>query len=384
MLYGKHITTDSGTYSIDKLIVEIWFGMELVSKEYLSTLFELYGWKYYGLQWEKKEIDSAMWLTHRYRFWQNDCDTSVVLELLERKVMEKWRTNKVDEDGDFTGKIVVTKRLKGYDRGVRIQFNPNKHLNHVIVKKFFDWYNTISNQALIKFEINMAPQWRWRRVDYAFDVPDCMDNLVLLSRKEEAYQYTTRYYGRRGKNGHTRMYDKKEEVNRHSFGEKLTEPLTRFEWEQHNEQDITFDKPLRLGEIPGKLQWLRFIKLGELNACLKTLDKRTAKKVKENCFQEIPFDTSNFEKLLQEYQQEFGLPDNRHFVTFGEYSKMSSDEKADWSEVMAADWGATRAEMWDKLNGIASCAGADTVPDDGLPDTEDLEREFYNTKPARE
>ena len=87
----------------------------------------MYGWKYYGYEWEKKKIDSAMWTTHRYIYRENTCDTSVVIELLERKVVDSFTIKKTDEDGNFTGERVKIKRILGYDRGVRIQFNPNKH-----------------------------------------------------------------------------------------------------------------------------------------------------------------------------------------------------------------------------------------------------------------
>ena len=349
-MYGKHIVTDSGVYSIDKLIVEVWFPpCTPWDGEILKTTFELQGLKYfadYGLgTFEEKKLEGKMWLTHRFRYVMPQCESGVIVELLERRMKGRMASGKKDEDGEPTGEKVSVSLGSQY--GVRIQFNPNKHLESPIIRRFFDWYHDVGPS-----DMGLEPFWRWRRVDYAFDVAKGMEELLLLSRKEEAYQYGTRYYGRRGKNGHTRMYDKQKEYNRHVFHkDKLTAPLTRFEWEQHNEQDLTFDTPLYLGELPPRMPWLRFIKLEEMNHCLDTLDRRTKKKIKESCFQAIPFDTTLFDRLLEEYREEFGLDLSRHGMTLKEYMDKSQQESLE------------------RFNEET--------------DTAELESEFYNNRPAK-
>lgn len=368
-LYGKHIITDGGTYSIDKLIVELWFDLNQVEQSMLITSFDLLGYKECGYSWEKKEIDSATWLTHRYRFSVPKCDTGIIVEMLERKVKQVHHYFEFDEDGDRTGKTKTEVDVLGNQYGVRIQFNPNKHLASPVITRFFDWYKRMSDAFLMK-GWTYPVHWRWRRVDYAFDVPLGMDEVCLLSRKEEAYQYTTRYYGKRGKNGHTRVYDKRAEYNRHPNNTpRMKEVLTRFEWEQHSEQDVTFDKPLIYGDIPKQYQWLRFIKLGELNACLKTLDKRTRKKIKDNCFREIPFDTGIFDKLLKEYQEDFGLQDDRHWIKWVDEDLLTDEERENCLSVWRMDANMVKLKMLAELN--------------DLPDTENLEREFYNNSPIK-
>ena len=409
MLYGKHITTESGTYSIDKLIVEIWFPFKTITKEILAGTFENVGLQSYIQQFgpgsfEKKKIETVMWLTDRYRYVMPESETSVVIELLERAVVDRLRETIKDDDGNIEkGKLI--KMNLGPQFGVRIQFNPNKHMEHPIIQRFFRWYKEIGDVDYQTWYLNKgerckgpmfpyAPKWRWRRVDFAFDVL-LKKKVCLLSRKREAYQYHTRYYGERGKNGHTRVYDKVVEYNRHIFHKKepLTKPLTRIEWEQHNEQDITFDVPLLFGDIPDKLRWLRFIKLGELNGCLNTLDKRTKKKIKDNCFLPIPFNPENFGRLLKEYQEEFGLKDGRHHKTGRETDIATPEQLEQW-----------RTEYWQDVQQVTGFDGVGLEREKdaaeqqtenlyelletlggGLPetDTEDLEREFYNNSPIK-
>lgn len=293
-MYGKTIKTESGTYSIDKLTFEFWLDL---NQDQLEAMLDLTGFKYtserYGnfKSWPKRFLSG--WTCKYYAFSPKDVEGSIVVQLMKRVNFIQVTPTYDDEGEQLTnGAAVPTDQF-----GIRVQLNPNKHLSD----KFF-----VSLLSQLKDGFLKDYSWKLARVDYAFDVPLDFDDVCLLTQKTEGYYGdTTRYYGLRSHNGYTRLYDK-------SRKENIPGSLTRFEWEQHREQSLKFDIPLSFGLIPERLQWLRFIRLEQLNDCLKSLDKRTRKKVRENCFKPIPFDPDNFNLLLADYLFDFGLDERNH------------------------------------------------------------------------
>lgn len=309
-MYGKSIKTESGTYSIDKLTFEFWLPYD---QAMLENMLSLTGVKYlaggYGgfNSWDKHFVSG--WTCKYFTFSPKGVEGSIVVQLIKRKYFVSISPVE-DSDGEL---VSSGAKIPQEQFGIRVQLNPNKHL----VDKFFtSLLDQLKNGFLKDYS------WKLARVDYAFDVPLPFSDVCLLTQKTEGYYgSTTRYYGIRSHTGYTRVYDK-------ALKESLDSSLTRFEWEQHREQPLKFDVPLTFGLIPDRLQWLRFIRLEQLNDCLCSLDKRTRKKVRENCFKPIPFDPDFFQQLLAEYLFDFGFDEFNHIKSGVEVVKRAELESS--------------------------------------------------------
>ena len=291
MEYGKHVTTEFGTYSIDKIGLEIYLGN--VSSELMSRIDRAQmnlGAHYIGIlhgDFQSGVSSRNAMVAKWYGYRMPKMRSGVIVEIIQPG-SKPDALAKFDTDHNQVNKHFC---LEGV--GLRLWFNPNKHWGDPAIEKFLKNVDQLGDRALMK-------TWRLRRVDYAFDVPLNPFEVVLISQKEESFFRGTRYYGIRQRTGYTRVYDKSKEAG-------LTEKLTRFEWEQHKGEDFKLDFPMLIGDLPRGYEWLKYVKFEYINECLADMDKRTRKKIKENCFQQIPVDFSIFKRLLNEYVKEMRL-----------------------------------------------------------------------------
>lgn len=309
LTYGKYVDTESGRYSIDKLLVETWLPRSFDNKfDQLRITFQELGFRirHEGFNFQLRDFESKMWVQSRFRFIHDDWDSGVIVELLRRSIIV--HVPHIDEEGE-----TVSVRVSDFQYGVRIMFNPNKHYPSPPVNLYFQWFAGLQDED--------GAFWRIRRVDFAFDVAADPLEVLMVSRKEASYYRGTRYFGIRGKTGYTRIYDKAKR-------EKVSGKLTRFEWEQFNEEDFTFDPPLMLGDLPKGYTWLKYVKFECINECLADMDKRTRAKVKQ-CFQPIPFDPDHFRELLDDYILALGLRRDRHQLSYAEYLDLAAAEISD-------------------------------------------------------
>lgn len=113
---------------------------------------------------------------------------------------------------------------------LRIEFNPNKHMDKPIIIDLFTWIYKIYGDALL------------RKYDFAIDVKCKKEDLqVFGSRKEKGLCKGTRYYGQRNKDGYCKIYDKQVESD-------LPYNLTRIEHTfvhnkkgSHKKQGVSFE-----------------------------------------------------------------------------------------------------------------------------------------------
>ena len=115
-----------------------------------------------------------------------------------------YQTEKIDKPLKSGEKYFTLPRI-------RLEFNPNKHADSDILKYILDVITEhVEDAQIVKY-------------DYAVDLPyEPKDVQVFSSLKEKGLYKGTRYYGQRGQNGFTRIYDKAKEQN-------LSTPLTRVE-----------------------------------------------------------------------------------------------------------------------------------------------------------
>lgn len=113
---------------------------------------------------------------------------------------------------------------------IRIEFNPNKHIDKPIIIDLFSWIYEIYGDAIL------------RKYDFAIDIKCKKEDVQIIgSRKEKGLYKGTRYYGQRNKDGYCKIYDKKEEAD---LGYDLTRVEHTFVHNKkgdHKKQGVSFE-----------------------------------------------------------------------------------------------------------------------------------------------
>ena len=113
---------------------------------------------------------------------------------------------------------------------IKIEFNPNKHMEKPIVMELFAWIYQIYGDAIL------------RKYDFAIDIKCKKEDVQIIgSRKEKGLYKGTRYYGQRNKDGYCKIYDKKEESD---LGYDLTRVEHTFVHNKrgdHKKQGVSFE-----------------------------------------------------------------------------------------------------------------------------------------------
>lgn len=189
-----------------------------------------------------------------------------------------------------------------------LNFNPNTvHLaNDDTAVKCLQWLLSYLRASVALYNV------RIRRVDYTFDVSCEYDSLYVYSRKNESHYKSTRYYGDAKSTGRLRVYDKTLE-RLQKAKEILDKQITRCEWIQRNEKPFTYDSIgiMDFSGLSGAVSLLSLVPPENLNEAMRRLNPKTRKKVKEKCFKPLDIDTSLFERLMDEYTEEYALADLR-------------------------------------------------------------------------
>lgn len=113
---------------------------------------------------------------------------------------------------------------------LRVEFNPNKHMEKPIILDLFAWIYQIYGDAIL------------RKYDFAIDIKCKKEDVQIIgSRKEKGLYKGSRYYGQRNKDGYCKIYDKKVESD-------LDYDLTRVEHTfvhnkkgDHKKQGVSFE-----------------------------------------------------------------------------------------------------------------------------------------------
>lgn len=182
---------------------------------------------------------------------------------------------------------------------LRLSFNPNHCIESSILAFLLRFVRL--NCSVISFRVS--------RCDFTYDIPVHPDSVMLLTRKNEGHLKSTRYYGVRGTSGYLRIYDKRLEEKSRLKDDLIGHDLTRFEWEERNEQLFKFDQfsVPDFSSLSGSLRLFKFVAPENYNVALLELDKRTRKKVKDSVFSPYPFTPEFFYHLKEEYLREYGL-----------------------------------------------------------------------------
>lgn len=278
-MYAKKIISEEGIYSIDKFVFDI----------QTSVVYDVYKLSFDNLVFEYCQ---KMPVRH---FQAKKFDVEKEVYQFGHFHIELWKKQLMRNIGSSLKPAVIKDTVV---TRLRLDFNPNKCEGNEPLKR-----------VLVHFSKQQAFSWSIARVDYAFDVKGQIGAFYCLTRKTESFLSTTRYYGVRGNSGYLRIYDKREEVLK-TDRKDLGYDLTRFEWEQrgNNDLDFTFDRIARL-DFDGLrgAQVLQFVPPELIDHALSTYDKRTASKIRKQCFTPVPFDPYHFRVLLRDYLEDYGL-----------------------------------------------------------------------------
>lgn len=290
-MYFKCLKDGDCTYSIDRFTFDFYFLPESGLHDLLKTSLDLLALGF------RQQMNVQYFSTKRLGFeklvYQFD---HLHIELWEREnTVTLTRYN--SEDDEY---------LKAFVSGVkqcvlRLDFNPNKCENNKPLQQIM--YYLSSTERPFVFSVS--------RIDYAFDVPESINNFYVLSRKMEGFVGSTRYYGSRYLSGYLRVYDKRQEQIDKEKND-LGFDLTRFEWVQKGNRDFnfTFDAIMRLhfDGVYSTAALIRFVDPALINHALNTLNYRTRKKLKEEVFEPLEVRKELFEYLLQMYFDFYKLP----------------------------------------------------------------------------
>lgn len=293
MQYNRTKTDGEKTYSIDRFTFNVFFVPQKGLTEKIRSALDV------QVVGTRQKMDVENFVTKKYgdprEIYQFG---GFHVELYERE--NPVRLGGVDHE---TGDPRVS-----YARGVRqtclrLDFNPNKCAENPVTDAVMHFLANTWNE--------FPYTWSLSRVDYALDVPGVPDDFYVLSRKTERFYGNTRYYGVKGGNGCLKVYDKRQE-QKDKERVDIGRDLTRFEWSQMGNRDFEFKFDEIAHFIPGEggtvAALLKFCRPELMNNALGVLDKRTRKKVKEQCFHPLTLDPSQFEILLAEYLVEYGIP----------------------------------------------------------------------------
>lgn len=290
-MYFKYLKDGDCTYSIDRFTFDFYFLPESGLHDLLKTSLDLLVLGF------RQKMNVQDFSTKRLGFeklvYQFDY---LHIELWEREntVTLTRYNSEVDE------------YLKAFVSGekqcvLRLDFNPNKCENNKPLQQILRFLSSTDRPFV--FSVS--------RIDFAFDVPESINNFYVLSRKMEGFVGSTRYYGSRCLSGYLRVYDKrKEQIDKDK--NDLGYDLTRFEWVQKGNRDFnfTFDAIMRLhfDGVYSTAALIQFVDPALINHALNTLNYRTRKKLKEDAFEPLEVRKELFENLLQMYFDFYKLP----------------------------------------------------------------------------
>ena len=293
MQYNRTKTDGEKTYSIDKFVFNFYFVPQKGLTEKIRTALDVQVFR------TRQKMDVQTFETRRY----GDAKQIYQFGHFHAELYERANAVRLGGVDEETGDPRIA-----YARGVqqtclRLDFNPNKCVGNPVMEAVL--------QFLASSWVEMPYTWSLSRVDYALDLPGLPDEYYVLSRKTEGFYGNTRYYGVKGKNGCLKVYDKRQE-QKDKERIDIGRDLTRFEWSQmgNRDFDFTFDEITHFtpGEGGNVTALLKFCRPEMMNNALGVLDRRTRKKVKEQCFHPLTLDPSQFEILLAEYLVEYGIP----------------------------------------------------------------------------
>lgn len=261
--YGWEISDCYGTYSIDRFSIlfrvpRSWWSLLYLSLDDFSN---------------RRAVES--FIAHRFKIevhvWQ-----------YKHLHVELWH------DGDIDA--------------VKLDFNPNKCVGNDLFDKII---KSLSDLKTFTCDI--------QRVDYAYDIKVPLSQIYVLSRKQESFFKSTRYYGAPGSNGRLRVYDKRQE-RLDKVKIDIGEEVTRIEWEQRGTQDLIFKfDQFCVADFP-KLQYpasvIPFIDPAQINSAFRNIDPKTRKKYKD-LLKPYPFDPCHFGELFDLYMSDYKLFDYR-------------------------------------------------------------------------
>ena len=217
---------------------------------------------------------------------------------------------------------------------MRIEINPNKWHDSNLFRMLMDMVEEVAFEGVIDC------------VDYAIDVPcNINDVVVLRSRKEYGEYKGTRYYGRRGKNGMVRIYNKMIES-------ELLYQLTRIEtrWKCKDKfssvdfgvinrfinNEPTEDKlSLSTGLILEMLQELKMLGSDNVDKYLSRMNFKTRKQIIELVHGDLTkyeYDMLYLNKLMDDIKELFNceVPVVPEMDLTDEFMFVDTDEKLPW------------------------------------------------------
>lgn len=293
MDYNRKYEVDGKIYSIDRFTFDFYFVPQAKLTENIKTAFDVKVMAY-RQQMAVQNFETNKLGIHK-NVYQFD---GFHVELYERGVIRRTRRED-QETGDMVSSVVVDIP----QTVLRVDYNPNKCVENPVLVSLM--------QFLSKCSEDIPYTWSLSRVDYAMDIQGSPSGFYVLSRKAETFYENTRYYGERSATGRMKIYDKRQE-RIDKAREDIGYDLTRFEWTQRGNRDFNFrfdDIAIYTPDSGGTYgALLQYCRPELINHALGVLDKRTRKKIKEQCFCPLVYDPSCFEILLTEYLQEYGLP----------------------------------------------------------------------------
>lgn len=293
MQYNRIRKDGEMTYSIDRLTFDFYFVPQLDLTRKIQAAFDLHAVS------QRQKMDVQRFETKRF----GDPKMIYQFDSFHAEVYERGNSVRVGKNDAETGdpKTVVVAGVP--QTIVRVDFNPNTCVGNPVLEAFMGFMARTWEQ--------WPYGWSLSRVDYALDLPGMPSDFYVLSRKTETFYANTRYYGDRKSTGRLKVYNKRLERIEKAKRD-IGRDLTRFEWTQRGNRDFNFKfddiatyTPNDAGTYAALLQ---FCRPEMINSALGVLDKRTRKKVKEQCFHPLILNPSHFEILLREYLDEYGLP----------------------------------------------------------------------------
>lgn len=293
MEYNRKIENDGKVYSIDRFTFDFYFVPQVGLTEKIKTAFDVKVMAY------RQKMAVQNFETNKLGIHKNVYQfDGFHAEVYERGVIR--RTRRVDNK---TEEIVSSAVVDIPQTVLRVDFNPNKCFENPVLSSMMQFFSKC-------FE-DIPYIWSLSRVDYALDIEGSPSNFYVLSRKAETFYENTRYYGERSATGRMKIYDKRQE-RIDKAREDIGHDLTRFEWTQRGNRDFNFrfdDIAIYTPDAGGTYgALLQYCRPELINHALGVLDKRTRKKIKEQCFLPLVYSPAYFEELLSDYLREYALP----------------------------------------------------------------------------
>lgn len=169
---------------------------------------------------------------------------------------------------------------------------------------------------------------RVRRVDYALDLAVKYTDVYVYSRKCESHIRSTRYYGDPKSSGRLRVYDKAAE-QKEVHGVSIDD-LTRCEWIQRNEKPFNYDAvgTMDFTGLSGGVSVIQLVPVEFFNEALQRYSVNTRRKIIKG-LKKIDIKADFFTELLQEYYDEYGIPELRRIALENRAADMDFDFSID-------------------------------------------------------